>query len=186
MASLHEQVRVESDCPGAVTPLRATILIVEDDVDHQKLLRNWLEQAGATVNVVGDGEAAIRAVMCTRPSSDQPSRPNRFDVVLMNFQMPVMDGLTATRALREEGYAGKIIAITACALPPDREKCLAAGCDDYLAKPLTRENLIEHIRNHVSARTGPHAHSTQKFANEAGVQGAPNLGARPVSNMHIQ
>jgi len=130
------------------------ILVAEDGPDKRRLIDSVLNKAGAEVTIVEDGKLAVEAAMAAlnRRHDDGPQRP--FDCVLMDMQMPVMDGYSATRLLRQKGYTGPIIALIAHALTGDRQKCIAAGCDDYQAKPIDRRKLIETIQHHVRKGSG--------------------------------
>ena len=94
--------------------------------------------------VVEDGQQAVECVL------RQETTGGYFDVILMDMQMPVLDGYDATRRLRELGYRGPIIALTAHAMKEDRQKCLAAGCDDYLAKPVHRDTLLRLVQQYAN------------------------------------
>ncbi|MBN2448047.1 MAG: response regulator, partial [Phycisphaerae bacterium] len=98
---------------------------------------------GAEVAVVENGRLAIEAALAAYDTG----RP--FDVVLMDMQMPEIDGLQATRILRAKGYARPIIALTAHAMSGSREKCLDAGCDDFATKPIQRAVLLETIMRQI-------------------------------------
>ena len=121
------------------------ILLVEDSLDNQHLLRLILKRAGADVSIANHGQEAIDRVQIAA----QSGLP--IDVILMDMQMPVLDGYAATSALRESGFAGTIIALTAHACNGDRRRCLAAGCDEYVAKPVDRELLFETIQRLAGA-----------------------------------
>ena len=124
--------------PPAALRLQARILVVEDQPINQVVTRKGLERAGATVVLAGDGRAAL-ALLATQT----------FDLVLMDCQMPEMDGFEATRAIRlQEQGTGRhlpVIAMTAHAMVEDRDRCLAAGMDDYLAKPIAQEALLRGV-----------------------------------------
>ncbi len=119
------------------------ILVVEDDVRNVFALSSVLEPKGAVVEIARNGREAIDAL--TR-SADQSAKP--IDLVLMDIMMPEMDGLTAMREIRRRPEWKKlpIIALTAKAMRDDQEKCLAAGANDYIAKPLDVEKLLSLIR----------------------------------------
>ncbi|MBL8860156.1 MAG: response regulator [Planctomycetes bacterium] len=116
--------------------LRARVLLAEDVVATQRLYSLYLRRAGADVDVADNGKIAVDRVT----ESMREGRP--YDLVLMDMQMPVMDGYTATRELRSAGFRGPILAVTAHALTGDREKCIDAGCDDYVTKPTDRDQLV--------------------------------------------
>lgn len=113
----------------------ARILLAEDGPDNQRLFQHILRKAGADVTVCDNGLEAVRAIE-TAKSEELP------DLVLMDMQMPQLDGYDATRRLRDQGYSRPILALTAHAMEGDSAKCLDAGCDDYLAKPVNHAHLI--------------------------------------------
>ncbi|MBX3016323.1 MAG: response regulator [Bdellovibrionaceae bacterium] len=115
------------------------ILLVEDSPDNQMLISHMLERAGATVEIANDGEEGVRKAMSAE-----------FDAVLMDLQMPVMDGLTAARILRVQGYEKPLIALTAHAMSEFRSKCLEAGFNDHVAKPIDFNDLIKALSQNGS------------------------------------
>ncbi len=132
--------------------LRCRVLLAEDIPDNQRLISALLSEAGAEVTIAQNGQEAVEKALATCPGwgrrYSDPIEP--FDVILMDIQMPVLDGYEATRRLRQEGYTGPIIALTAHAMRDDRQKCLDAGCDDYLCKPISHKKLVETVAKWVS------------------------------------
>lgn len=122
---------------SALTSCR--ILLAEDGPDNQRLISFILRKAGATVEVVNNGRAALEVAW----AAGRSGRP--FHVILMDMQMPELDGYCATSELRRRGYSGPIIALTAHAMDGDRARCIAAGCTDYATKPINREQLLAAI-----------------------------------------
>jgi CheY-like chemotaxis protein len=110
------------------------VLLAEDSVDNQTLVTRFLKLAGASVDIASDGKEAT-----------QKAKKDHYDVLLMDLQMPVMDGYEATSQLRKDGYRGKIVALTAHALSEERERCLKSGFDDHISKPVNRDLLIERV-----------------------------------------
>lgn len=122
------------------SPLRGKhVLLAEDGPDNQKLISFILKKAGAEVCLAANGEEAYQAAI------QEMERGTLFDVILMDMQMPILDGYSATRKVRDVGYTGPIISLTANAMEGDRERCLAVGCNDHITKPIDRRQLVEMI-----------------------------------------
>ena len=137
------------------------VLLVEDGLDNQVVLSAFLRQAGATVTLANNGLEAVEWISANRRDTggNGHDRDPRVDLILMDMQMPVMDGYQATQILRDSGFHKPILAITAHALKGDRERCLQAGCDDYFTKPVKRVPFLEFVK-----RYGKH---TQQLASMA-------------------
>lgn len=133
---------MSSEKSGAVTrelPLAGVKLLVAEDVlDNQDLFRIVLESAGAEVHIAENGVEAVK-----RASAEH------FDAILMDVQMPLMDGLSATRKLRESGTKIPIIALTAHAMPEEVAKSHAAGCNDHVSKPIKASVLVSALLKHL-------------------------------------
>ncbi len=153
---------------GATRPLRRLrVLVAEDTPVNQRVVIRMLETAGCRADAVGNGREAVEAV------ARLP-----YDLVFMDCQMPEMDGLEATRIIRAAEGGGRrvpIVALTANALQGDRERCLAAGMDDYLAKPVTKEAFVAALRRWGGEATAPADGSIDAsvLAELAAVEGAP-------------
>ena len=135
---------------GDLKPARPLhILVVEDDEISQRVAAGYLERAGHRVTVAGNGREAISIV-----DSLGERNNNSFDLILMDFQMPGMDGIKTTAVIRDRekktGNRTPIVAVTAAAMAGDRERCLAAGMDEYIAKPIHVELLFDTLE----AQTG--------------------------------
>jgi CheY-like chemotaxis protein len=129
--------------PEADAKIYSHVLLIEDGADNQQLVQLWLKPLGVKVDVAGDGavgcEKALAAVKEGKP----------YDLVLMDMQMPNMDGYEATLKLRNGGYLQSIIALTANATPENRDRSLRAGCNAFLTKPVERTRLVEAVRTWV-------------------------------------
>ena len=129
--------RLEPDQEGraqlSAKPLKnLRILLAEDAPDNQVLMDRILRKRGATLAIASDGGEAVERAL-----------GGEFDIVLMDIQMPKVDGYEATRKLREQGFSKPIIALTAHAMKEERNRCLSAGCNDHLSKPVNPRDLVE-------------------------------------------
>lgn len=145
--ALQDRVRTavpeEAEAAAAKAKPKLRILLAEDNVVNQRVALGILAREGHAVEVAVNGAAALRAL-----------ERQTFDLVLMDVQMPEMDGLEAAAAIREKESAGRprtpIIAMTAHAMAGDRERCLAAGMDDYIAKPIRPRELLSLIAKYAA------------------------------------
>jgi signal transduction histidine kinase/DNA-binding response OmpR family regulator len=136
--------------PAAKTPVKindnlnirftGSVLVVEDSPTNQVLIDLLLKKTGLEVDIVENGLLAV-----------QKAALKKYDVILMDIQMPVMNGYEATKQLRKDGIKTPVIALTACAMEGDEEKCFAAGCSDYLTKPVDRKKLFETLIKYLAA-----------------------------------
>jgi PAS domain S-box-containing protein len=150
--------------PPAPSRLGTTVLVVEDNPTNQKVLRYMLERYGCKVDIADNGYEAVHA-----------SAQTAYDCLFMDCQMPDMDGYAATALIRQQevetGHHVPIIAMTARAMQGDRERCLAAGMDDYLSKPATTEALVTILRKWTSLPADALTSTTECGQKEAGMVG---------------
>lgn len=140
------QHAIAAGCGGAAPvglPFPLRVLLAEDVMASQRLIGLLLRRAGIDVRAVDDGVEAVAAVW------DAVAARAPFDVVLMDMQMPRLDGYGATAELRAAGYEGPIVALTAHAMSGERERCLAVGCDDFATKPIDGAKLLATIRRQL-------------------------------------
>ncbi len=122
------------------------VLVAEDQADNQKLIKIMLESAGCEVTLADNGLNAVDTFI---------SSPYFFDLILMDIQMPEMDGFGALHAIREKGFNIPIIALTAHASKEYREECIASGMDDYLSKPIRKEALMATLIKYAKKDKAP-------------------------------
>jgi len=159
-AQLPTDLDENPSAPMAKLDCRA--LLAEDGADNQRLIAFLLKKAGAEVAVADNGETARDLALAARDEGTP------FDVILMDMQMPVMDGYDATSRLREAGYTGPIIALTAHTMSTDRDKCLSAGCDGYMTKPIDQKELISMVAEYA------HREELHKEGDAPAIQGRPS------------
>jgi len=137
-SSLHEDEK--SKIPRRL--LSGDVLLVEDNEDNQRLLYVFMKKFGIKTIVANNGREAIE--LCSN---------RKFDLILMDMQMPIMDGPTTTIKLRNEGCEAPVIALTANAFKEDKDRCLSAGCNDFVTKPITRDKLYDVLSTYLEEAT---------------------------------
>jgi CheY-like chemotaxis protein/nitrogen-specific signal transduction histidine kinase/HPt (histidine-containing phosphotransfer) domain-containing protein len=129
--------------------IKGSILLAEDGLHNQRVICFYLEKAGAHVTVADNGRIAVEKT--TRAAAD--GMP--FDLILMDMQMPELDGYSAAATLRKKGFSTPIVALTAHAMAGDRAKCLQAGCTDYVTKPVDKHHLLEVVALNLAGVSSP-------------------------------
>ena len=123
--------------------VRGEVLLVEDNIDNQKLISLFLRRSGAHTDLAENGQRAVELAM-----------QQAYDLILMDLQMPVMGGIEATRTLRERGYRGAIVALTANAMKSDIEACTEAGFDELISKPIPQDKLNQLLVRYLRPAAG--------------------------------
>ena len=138
-----------------VPVLSGRVLLAEDGVDNQRLLSTYLRQAGLSVDVASNGKVAVAQALS-----------NDYALVLMDIQMPLMDGIEATTYLRAEGYSGPIVALTANVMQSDVARYRQCGCDDVLAKPVDRLRFYKVLQRFVDHAQQPDLEEEDDYTRE--------------------
>ncbi|HEX5019393.1 MAG TPA: PAS domain S-box protein [Candidatus Binatia bacterium] len=141
--SAYRNIEMAPKVPALTSQLmrNVRVMIVEDQPDIRRLMEYFIVAAGGAVTSFNGGEAALELVK---------QRPEDIDIILMDIQMPRMDGYATTRQIRALGFDKPIIAVTAGAMAADQANCLAAGCSDYISKPIDMAKLLETIARATS------------------------------------
>lgn len=137
------------------------LLVADDAVDLRRLMSFYLNKSQAMVDAVENGRQVIDALLESRDSGQS------YDAILLDMQMPVLDGYDTARRIRELGFSLPVIALTAYAMQGDRERCLTAGCDDYLSKPVTRPALLAKLQSLFARQSDLSSQATAEGSSEA-------------------
>jgi signal transduction histidine kinase/DNA-binding response OmpR family regulator len=144
VASETDAGAVEVEPAEAGPRIACRVLLAEDGADNRRLITRILTLSGVDVRIAENGQCALEIVEAAQAAGTP------FDLVLMDMQMPVLDGYGAVQELRRRGYTIPIIALTAHALAEERARCLEAGCDDFATKPIDRSRLLALVQNWAS------------------------------------
>ena len=140
-SSQHKQnesvTEIKSDSPAMFS---AKVLVADDNYSSRKLMKVILENLGCDCDFAKNGKAVLEMI------------DDKYDLILMDIRMPDMSGLEVTAKLRDSGFEKPIIAVTAFAMPSNEQECIAAGCNGYVSKPLSRETLVHVLDNNLSRK----------------------------------
>jgi signal transduction histidine kinase/DNA-binding NarL/FixJ family response regulator len=139
----EKAMEAQDDFTHARVKINGTVLVAEDGIDNQALIATRLREMGLKLEIANNGQIAVEKALAA------VNRNAPYDLILMDVQMPIMDGFTATQELRGKGYRGPIIALTANAMERDRSKCLDAGCNEFVTKPIEMQKLIKAIGRYL-------------------------------------
>jgi CheY-like chemotaxis protein len=123
--------------------IKGRVLVVDDIEENREIMKYYLVKAGYEVTTTDDGFTALQGLVGGATQRRAGTKPPEFDLVLMDMSMPLINGYEAVRRLRSQGYTKPVVAVTANTLVGDREKCLEAGCDDYVGKPFEPAQLLD-------------------------------------------
>jgi len=149
-------VAITDEPPNEEIHIEGTILVVDDRRDIRYLAQHFIEKAGGSVVTATNGQEATEMLQASQNNGQPP-----IDLIVMDMQMPVMDGYDAATQLRKTGCTLPIIALTANAMKSDRDECLAAGCTDYTTKPLNSHKLVALIARLIGTQ-----HPVNEWAGE--------------------
>jgi len=172
--AVFQNPSLNNTTPG-IKKISGSVLLVDDGETNRRFVSLVLQQTGIEITEAGNGQQAVQL------ATSEP-----FDLILMDMQMPIMDGYTATRLLREKGITIPIIALTANAIVGDKKECLEAGCTDYLSKPIKHDLLLQTVAEtlqrskkvlsgSISSENASQDNSSTNSVAEKSLENQPNL-----------